>query len=421
MSDLPIVAEVTPPPDVVVEVTPLPDIVAEVSAIYAPPAAARALSPVFVYDPSGTAGKNVYTSWALLVADLAATEGPKIVQFVYSVSIPAGAWDLNGATLSGLDAFGSWVVVTCGDGVTLAGFGGVVARDGIMLLSTRTTGAVWSPSTATQYMFEDNAVVVSTDAAFINPVHTSGVMVFGFTNLSGFAKSSDLSLGFTDYESLLYNGAGVVSLVDFTGAPLLFDDTVRGSGTIARSRYSPSRNPYSTAADGDTQTNAASWSSNLGAVSSLVGYDNAVSGLTATNVKAAVDELAAGVAGKVAKAMFPVCETIAISDETTALTTGTAKVTWRAPYAFTLTAVRAQLNTASSSGTPTFDINEAGTSVLSTLLTIDSGELTSVTAATPAVISDSAIADDAILTFDIDAAGTGAKGAKIVLYGTRSV
>ena len=63
---------------------------------------------------------------------------------------------------------------------------------------------------------------------------------------------------------------------------------------------------------------------------------------------------------------------IAISDETTALTTGTAKVTFRAPYAFTITGVRASLTTVSSSGTPTIDINEAGTTIMAvTKLTVD--------------------------------------------------
>lgn len=111
---------------------------------------------------------------------------------------------------------------------------------------------------------------------------------------------------------------------------------------------------------------------------------------------------------------------IPISDEATAITTGTAKVTFRAPYAATVTAVRASLNTASSSGTPTFDINEAGTTILSTKLTIDANELTSTTAASAAVISDSSIADDAEITIDIDTAGTGAKGAKIAIYVTRA-
>ena len=117
---------------------------------------------------------------------------------------------------------------------------------------------------------------------------------------------------------------------------------------------------------------------------------------------------------------LPVWFTVAISDETTAITTGTAKVTFRMPHAMTLTAVRASLTTASSSGTPTFDINEGGSSILSTKLTVDASELTSTTAATAAVISDSSLADDAEITIDVDTAGTGAKGAKITFIGTRA-
>lgn len=110
---------------------------------------------------------------------------------------------------------------------------------------------------------------------------------------------------------------------------------------------------------------------------------------------------------------------VALSDETTAITTGTAKVTVRAPFALTVTAVRASLSTASTSGNPAIDINEGGVSIFSTTLTIDANEKTSTTAATAAVISDTAIADDAELTFDIDTAGTGAKGLKVRIYYTR--
>lgn len=111
---------------------------------------------------------------------------------------------------------------------------------------------------------------------------------------------------------------------------------------------------------------------------------------------------------------------IPVSDETTDLTTGTAKVTFRMPFAMTLTAVRASLTTVSSSGTPTVDINEGGTTILSTKLTIDASEKTSTTAATPAVISDTTLADDAEMTIDIDTAGTGAKGLKVSLIGYRT-
>jgi hypothetical protein len=111
---------------------------------------------------------------------------------------------------------------------------------------------------------------------------------------------------------------------------------------------------------------------------------------------------------------------IAASDETTTITTGTAKVTFRMPFAMTLTEVRASLTTVSSSGNPAFDLNEGGASVFSTTLTIDANEKTSTTAATPAVISDASLADDAEMTVDIDTAGTGAKGVKIYLIGTRT-
>jgi len=111
---------------------------------------------------------------------------------------------------------------------------------------------------------------------------------------------------------------------------------------------------------------------------------------------------------------------IAVSDEETALTTGNAKVTFRMPFAMTLTAVRASLSTASTSGLPTFDINEGGTSILGTKLSIDANEKTSTTAASAATITDSALADDAEITIDIDVAGTGAKGAKVYLIGRRA-
>lgn len=107
------------------------------------------------------------------------------------------------------------------------------------------------------------------------------------------------------------------------------------------------------------------------------------------------------------------CFLVAVSDETTAITTGTEKFTFRMPYAVTLISVKSSLSTASSSGLPTVDINEAGATILSTKLSIDANEKTSTTATTAAVISDTALALDAEITIDIDVAGTGAKGLKV--------
>lgn len=79
--------------------------------------------------------------------------------------------------------------------------------------------------------------------------------------------------------------------------------------------------------------------------------------------------------------------------------------------AITVKAVGAFVDTAGTTNVTTIDINEAGTTILSTKITIDSTEKSSETAATPPVISDNAIAADAVVTFDIDTVSTtAAKG-----------
>lgn len=111
---------------------------------------------------------------------------------------------------------------------------------------------------------------------------------------------------------------------------------------------------------------------------------------------------------------------IAIGDETTVITAGVAKVTFRIPGFKLVGLPRASLTTPSSAGAVTIDINEGGVSILSTKLTIDQGETTSTTAATPAVVSDDTLADDAEITIDVDGAGTGAAGLKVTLIGRRN-
>ena len=114
---------------------------------------------------------------------------------------------------------------------------------------------------------------------------------------------------------------------------------------------------------------------------------------------------------------------IAVSDETTDLTTGTAKATFRMPFAMTLTDVRASVTTAPTGSTLIADINESGSTIMTTnKLSIDATEKTSTTAATAPGITDSSLADDAEITVDIDQIGSTVAGAglKIYLIGTRT-
>lgn len=105
-----------------------------------------------------------------------------------------------------------------------------------------------------------------------------------------------------------------------------------------------------------------------------------------------------------------------------AITTGDGKGYYRVPASlngFNLAAVAGSVDTASSSGIPTFQLRRkrSGSDVdmLSTKLTIDASETDSSTATTAAVIDttndDVATADR--IYFDFDVAGTGTKGVMI--------
>ena len=123
--------------------------------------------------------------------------------------------------------------------------------------------------------------------------------------------------------------------------------------------------------------------------------------------------------------MFPDSVSVALSDMTTQITTGTIKAYWVNPFdaVLTITKVKATLATAGS-GATVVDINEgagAGTSILSTKITIDASETDSDAAGTPPVVSDSSIAADGRLTFDVDTAGTSAAGLMVHVMFTRPI
>jgi hypothetical protein len=110
--------------------------------------------------------------------------------------------------------------------------------------------------------------------------------------------------------------------------------------------------------------------------------------------------------------------TLLVSDPNgDAITTGNGKVFWPVPSTingWNLVAVAAFLTTASSSGNPSVQVHNLtqAADMLTTNITIDSGETHSSSAATPAVIdgANDDVATGDMLRIDIDAAGTGAKG-----------
>lgn len=117
-------------------------------------------------------------------------------------------------------------------------------------------------------------------------------------------------------------------------------------------------------------------------------------------------------------ASSPVVIQMSCSDLTSNLTAGTSRAYVRAPRAFTLSEVRASLLEESSSGPVRVDVSVNGVSILYPLITIDQGEKTSLTAATPPFIENDVIEDDDEITIDIVSPGTTAKGLIVTLKGS---
>lgn len=98
------------------------------------------------------------------------------------------------------------------------------------------------------------------------------------------------------------------------------------------------------------------------------------------------------------------------------LTTGTAKATRRLPQGMKLTEIMAYVATAPTGAALEVDVNDDGTSMLSTVLSIDAGEYTTETAAASYALSDSLLGRADSLTIDIDQVGSTVAGADLGLW-----
>lgn len=123
-----------------------------------------------------------------------------------------------------------------------------------------------------------------------------------------------------------------------------------------------------------------------------------------------------GVAGRGDAAPQDMHEFVLLGDKTTALATGESTVDFFFPFDGTLKAVYGGASTVQASGSVlTMDIKINGTSILSTLITVDNGDRSSYTADTPAAISAPSVLRGDRATFHITQVGTGGKGAWVQL------
>lgn len=231
-----------------------------------------------------------------------------------------------------------------------------------------------------------------------------------------------------------------VTATDLTFAGTDGDDIVDDAGgeSVTVTQWEPVRIPILTRLKAYFDTLYEALNANLTAIAGLTSAADKVPYFTGSGAAALADLTSAGRAlldDASAAAQRETLKTgmtvlaFACSDLTTALTTGTTKGVIYNPFAtaFNVVEVMASLATAQTSGSVfTVDINEgagAGTSILSTKITIDNGDTTGgngsgTQSATPAVISDASIAAFGRITADIDQIGDGtAKGLTVYLIG----
>lgn len=111
----------------------------------------------------------------------------------------------------------------------------------------------------------------------------------------------------------------------------------------------------------------------------------------------------------------------AAGDETTEITAGVGKIQVLAEYGLNVSEVVGYLNGGPTGASFQFDINMSGASIFSTVASIDTGELTTYTAATQPVITGTFIPSGERLIVDFDQVGStfGGNGPKIIIRGTK--
>lgn len=115
---------------------------------------------------------------------------------------------------------------------------------------------------------------------------------------------------------------------------------------------------------------------------------------------------------------------VACSSEGDDLETGDDKAQFRIPFAFELTSISANVNTAPTGADIHVQVQEDGADILAgNGITIDISETSSETSSSPPSISDSTLAANSILSFDLDQVGssTAGTGLKVNLIGYRIV
>lgn len=244
----------------------------------------------FVYNSTAGASGNRYDDWATLMNKLSNIAGPKRITFERDETLPVGTYNLDYVTFSGdgIDFSLGGYSVTLPDGFNVSSWNNGEVSGGIRVIYTGNDSLITYVGGNRTFAVRNNGAIRSTNASFFD--------IQGACNFYPILSDTG-AIQNGGYEPITVDTTGNVWIlangyVTVLGNNVFRGDISGGSGKVLiaspNSSISPSRTDANLTGTFDVV---------LGSDPSLIGYNNTISGLAATNVKAAIDELAAGGGG----------------------------------------------------------------------------------------------------------------------------
>lgn len=240
----------------------------------------------FLYNSSGAQQGNRFNNWADLMAATALIEGPKTITFEQDELLPAGAYDFSQITMRGnfLPLGGGGLFITLDEGVTFTDVTQFRLDGGVGFVNNSSTpNYVIGNGEFSIVAASGNAGFASTNAP-VFVIESGGNFVLA---LADGGVLADIGQPVIEVQA----GASLAAVALNGVASGMQDNTITGAGAVFV------RLIQGIAIDGVSGSSQPSFSGivvdQLFTDASLLGYNPAVSGLTATNTQAAIDELAA--------------------------------------------------------------------------------------------------------------------------------
>lgn len=244
----------------------------------------------YIYDSTATQSKNVYSNWQDLIDTINANGNPySRITFNQPETLPAGTYNMDNVALKGNGKSpqpgGDGALVTLSDGFKISSW-----------RNARIEGSFGLLSASSDYVME------LTDEFIMEVVNQSIIASAGQPVFAFMADDLTFTLKLQLNGNIYGSSVGLNEVIDFQNfdsqvtalvgdtASSVGSDTIKGTNGVYLRVVSSS----STAFDflSNTQTNFSGTITEFIAPQGFnIGYDNATSGLTSTNVQGAIDEL----------------------------------------------------------------------------------------------------------------------------------